>query len=567
MPSLHAFSTASHFCCLIANAHRFRYIHFHVRFHDKLRSDIQHWERILEARGAFSSVRRLSFNGENPDNVEEVGNDDYYRTFKGHFEERDEWTDTRGTWGAVTAIDYHTTGSWEPLSLFLAKLVGLRELFWDVFAQFPKCMLDVLHQDIPRCRLDLVQFTIGDLGRDLNGSRDSYEYALATSPSLASIAYRFYWIQLHAVYAEHVTMQMAAGFAPNLTQLYLSHDCLSHPEDVVVKDSVGPLQPWQPQHYFQSKVRSLSLHDPGPEYLANLNKVVPFRQLTTLRLSMFTRFKIMATVAEYQFNSLECLVLDLRHHSQPRTPDIVAALLLSRLPPLRSLLLKGVTYQESTKAALKHHGRSLRRLGIITTLHIHNTWETIAGIHQSCANLRDLTLRIPRSMGDAHEVKLYQELSKISSLNHLTLELDCGASNTRLAGSYESDRKHVLINLAVDEGLVRAIFAILTRSSSSLLQSFDVRVRGDCASHGVEYFERLMENTTWQVFLASDGVFVHSHFKNKHQDPRAHYIKQEAKYGMVQTPCCQHWCELWPPSNTSWVYDWHSFPLQLDDCA
>ncbi|KAL3447458.1 hypothetical protein BJX65DRAFT_307865 [Aspergillus insuetus] len=228
MPSLHAFSLASRFCCKIANAHRFRSIHFHIHLDDKLVCDIAHWEQVLAQHAAFSSVRRLSPNtntGFDGDGL--LGKDLDIEMYPGPkrscFHREDEWTGMYRTWGFVDdrAADHDAQDrAWAPMARLLRKLSGLRDFFWLQHGQFPRCLLDVLHADIPRCRLHLRRFAFGALIRNPD-DRDCYEYSLATSPALGSIAYRLAFGGMKAAHAQHITTQMVAGSAPNLERAFL----------------------------------------------------------------------------------------------------------------------------------------------------------------------------------------------------------------------------------------------------------------------------------------------------------------------------------------------------------
>lgn len=50
-------------------------------------------------------------------------------------------------------------GTWDLLVLF-RRLLGLRDLVWACGNQFPPCLLQVLHQRLPRCRLHIRAFRL-----------------------------------------------------------------------------------------------------------------------------------------------------------------------------------------------------------------------------------------------------------------------------------------------------------------------------------------------------------------------------------------------------------------------
>jgi hypothetical protein len=79
-------------------------------------------------------------------------------------------------------------------------------------------MLQVLHRDLPKCRLHIKAFQLqGDLSE--NGHVDEYESTLATSPCLDSIVVS---LTLKNDTLMHQAIgELASGAASNLTELYI----------------------------------------------------------------------------------------------------------------------------------------------------------------------------------------------------------------------------------------------------------------------------------------------------------------------------------------------------------
>ncbi|KAL3446555.1 hypothetical protein BJX65DRAFT_279380 [Aspergillus insuetus] len=79
-----------------------------------------------------------------------------------------------------------------PLSGFLQRFRGLNDLFWLSDSQFPPCLREVLHRDLPSCRLHMRGFKFDSLYSQTQEpcAIDIHESALATSPSLTSVVCR-----------------------------------------------------------------------------------------------------------------------------------------------------------------------------------------------------------------------------------------------------------------------------------------------------------------------------------------------------------------------------------------
>ncbi|KAL2863535.1 uncharacterized protein BJX67DRAFT_363206 [Aspergillus lucknowensis] len=573
LPSLHAFSLASRRCCSITNPHRFRKIHFSVAAEDRLQIDILHWERVLESANAFPFVRRLSVDGHlpseefnDPDDLLDLEVRDRPNKRRRSFSGEDEWTFKGAQYINVLQLtnnepdpeDAKAMEAWKPLSQFLEKLSGLRDLFWLTSVQFPPCLLDVLHETLPKCRLHLKAFKLGSLRDEQSGPDDlnRHEYALATSPSLTSI-------MCTAQRNEGTAMRLAAGHAPNLNQV-----CLVYQGNQIAH---GPDR-FKDQPSTPSSLHSLSLYDPSPASLDAWSSHVSFSNLLALQIATVNDTTVLAKAAEYQFPSLKTLILRLRMVAYEESLqeafrlDNDAATFLSNLPPLENLLIVSYYAKESLTAALQHHGPTLTRLGLIF-INRGDPWrsqvtrELIDSIRAHCPNLQDLTLRIPRSGGNTKEVNVYRSLGKLTRLKHITLELDCTAFKfpaRRTTTQDGPDPKHVLVNLAVDESLVRAILAIITDSSLSSLRSLKVYTEYGRMPLDLERFARVMKSI-WEAYRVADGWFVYKRdgWKKKcHESLERKLILN--KHSRYET----HFRDLWPVKGRNWMEDWGSFPLE-----
>ncbi|KAL2832937.1 hypothetical protein BDW59DRAFT_169207 [Aspergillus cavernicola] len=496
----------------------------------------------------LSFVQRLSIEGFIPaakynDNIEDP---DLPGPAQRSCPGEDEWTDL-GTRHSnvlpssnIIPIDIDEMAPWIPLSEFTRKLSGLRDLLWIAWTHCPPSLLDVLRHDLPNCRLHLRASTFNHL------------YSTVHLPNI-----RMGNIQNAAVYTERAITQLAAGLAPNLTHVYMHYN---NPSPLVYDET---RQKPPRGHLFTERLSSLShicslgLHNPSLESIETWSKHTPFSNLTTLQLCGNYNYQLLVKLTTYKFSSLKNLVLCFKENIAPRCCyGVVAGLdkdpdsLLSRLPPLESLLITAPYAEQPLAIPFEHHGPILQKLGHVLSRPMrhpgrgtHIAPGLIKEIHAHYTKLRHLTIRIPRTQGNRDEVNLYRALH-ILPLSSLTLELDCTAIG--------KDPEPVLANLAIDESLVRSIFSTITGSDSSslLLQTLRIEVFMSLTIGTVEIFYALMGETIWEVFCAPDGVFVHESLRDKRNSWRAKGPQRND--WMADVPSEKAFRELWP------------FPLQLE---
>ncbi|KAL4963344.1 uncharacterized protein BDV14DRAFT_210016 [Aspergillus stella-maris] len=515
MPSLHALSLADKFCCAVANGQRFRNIHVHSQAESRLLMDINHWETVLERNNALSTVQRLSIDGTTPpakSNTRALNKNGHLpHCLQKSFHTEDEWTDISRKlshdWKVEGDYELADMDNWSVLARFVRKLSGLTELFWLARQRFPPSLLDILHKDLPRL--------------DLSKESESYEYTLSTSPSLTSIVFEIKHAGTPGDFTERVLTKMASGLAPNLTDVYVDYR-RPHKTFSAFDKSVSlhreALFASQPQSPF--RLCSLCLIDPEPETIEIWNAGVQFSNLKKLELHVERRTGLLAKAAEYSFPSLKSLVLRLCERPPRGTPF------------LERLLICGYVAVRSTQTAISCHGQILHKLGLLYRYNGHPwcsriTPELLDDIHAHCPKLRSLALRISRTQGDAVEVGLYKALSRITYLRDVVLHLDCQVPRRQNGQTDLTDRKKILINLAIDKTLIRSIFDTLLPQLQDL------------------------------------GVFR----------PRPHFPEEDSFYRDDRNP--SYWIEqghdeklfreFWPKTKrSSWVEDWRSFPLQLN---
>jgi hypothetical protein len=110
---------------------------------------------------------------------------------------------------------------WQPLAQFISSL-QLKGLVWTWTEQLPCCVLSVLNEQIPACRLHVYRFNLRSLHqKDTLQNIEGNEYILATLPFLYTIVapYSMYDSSDCANYNGDATVEVSAGLAPNLKHI------------------------------------------------------------------------------------------------------------------------------------------------------------------------------------------------------------------------------------------------------------------------------------------------------------------------------------------------------------
>ena len=79
---------------------------------------------------------------------------------------------------------YMDDDAWWPLAELLHGVITLIDLEFSCHSQFPPCLLRVLHESHPYCRLHITTFEISSL---LDESLDTHERDLVASPCLREV--------------------------------------------------------------------------------------------------------------------------------------------------------------------------------------------------------------------------------------------------------------------------------------------------------------------------------------------------------------------------------------------
>lgn len=350
---------------------------------------------------------------------------------------------------------YQTNHLWRPLADLMNRVVALESVFFHSRGQFPPVLLDCLHQHHSQCKLYIFGFNLWSV--DAQGT-DDYEFRLLSSPCLHGIATRFKDLhddesQNHDFYLFEALRCLTAGLAPNVKKLHMKTE---YGTLLRTRESwSGFAQQRLNRGNKQSSRGSLDYLAPcifsspySRESLEIWNNAIDFSALKVLRITTGLTMDVIEYLAEEcRFPSLTSLQIWLnldkyvygsrRYEYQPAYCSAANIFLLS-LPALSSLHISGWKRKMATDQIIKQHGSRLRRLTLVSS---HGEVLGLEELHQlgeSCPLLEELTIKVSRSRGDAHEVAKYKALGQLPRLRRLFLNLD--ASDITLLQHGDDDR-------------------------------------------------------------------------------------------------------------------------------
>lgn len=217
-PSLSSLALVNRYCYRVASKHRFR----RVTIKAPLDESIKRWTDILQPASAFADVRRLSIVFPN-----EGGYDSRHSYYIDDLDDLtciDEYYD-QAIWELFRSIcqdrDDNELGF---LVNLVGQLSGLQDLIWACEIPFPPPLLDILHQNLPNCRLHNMAFKLPSLHYHAHHPQevDRRDFTLATSPNLTSalVPISRYDHDGNVEYNEEAVIQISAGLAPNLREVH-----------------------------------------------------------------------------------------------------------------------------------------------------------------------------------------------------------------------------------------------------------------------------------------------------------------------------------------------------------
>jgi hypothetical protein len=408
--------------------------------------------------------------------------------------------------------------AWAPVVRLLQAVPCPRDLIYDCQSQFPPSLLEVLHQQHPRCRLHHLTFRFRTL---LWGTPYPYEMELATSPSLYRLDVVCAWRDSDGDddFNLEAAMDLASGLAPNLKEVSFFElwpiGCWRHDR--------RRREPWTGLPGLTGNVGGsltswtwIGCNDMvGPAFKKNWRKNTDLAHLQHLTIGRFHD-----SIIGISGDETEWII---QNRSFPRLKTLSVAITRDELfvdrphyvenavsffqafRSLEELSVQGPMDAQILETILSKHGQTLRKL----TLHPHEEWfmningrtannppmnfttDHLSQIAVLCPLLEELSVPVKRNESRASEVELYRCFGKMKSLRYLFLILDSsgwtiwpGSSqeHTYNHGSSEDDQdivaeynsgaiayrrgevKRTLINCAVDESLACSIWNIISQN-------------------------------------------------------------------------------------------------------
>lgn len=503
-PSLYDFALVCKRWSLASNAIRFQKIRLIIQNQGKLSHCLDHWNDTLRSTSSFRSVRRLEIEGHLPADGSTWVERPLRRRDDCMVDTDDELESAiYSYYSSVTELPEVTMEldkHWAPLALFVAQLRALQDLVFNCTNQFPPCLLGVLHQILPNCRLHLHIFGLKNLYsyKDWSRSLDRHEYALATSPSLHCITL-FYdgRVQEKLVdYHDLAVMRMSQGLAPNLRHVRVVVNSISQitynrrterrpKRDIFPNDTPNP----------DVRGELYTMRFSGVLFggLRAWNERIVFSSLRELILDTVIDPFSLREASTYNFSSLKTLVLRLESDNQDENDmmDGAASGFLRSLPPLTVLKLVENFGPETFKAIIDCH-TSLQRIWLSPQRKSHPNrpeftldLDKVQDLASHCSELRAVCLLVPRTLYHSKDKAIYQSIGSLPHLRDLCLYLDClchhdfslyisnqGASRLRFAKI-----KNTLLDAALNEDIARDIFHEVYQAQSQQTKPVFERLR------------------------------------------------------------------------------------------
>jgi hypothetical protein len=543
--------------------------------------------------------------------------------------------------------------AWVPLANLLRHLPRLKDVYYNCLSQLAPCVLESLHSHQRRCRLHINPFCLQSLDGVKYPGVDSQELALATSPCLYSISagHTITYPLSEPDYNRNAIRNIAAGMAPNLKELSVFQKGVWHSllqignvgsqHGLNVDGAIKGLTQELTKVPKRSQLTRLALYEgnnegiilPCPKITEEILAWSEIIDVSTLRIlhldCSIDSDMLYSMTTNFCFGSLQNLLFRIKNVDTPnKTSDTeyndAASSFLCSLPRLKILNLKGEFSLTTCFAALRYHGEQLQVLHLLQTSRAKQVvfkLQEILDIKTLCPQLNELSIKIPRSRGDANEVAIYKALGSFPKLDTLHLTLDCsnyfpvtiaddGTANEEIvlpndpsfdeldqqiisrpipypgptgpngAELYLDIRRgHVrdaLINSALDGVLARAIFSAVSSGKppgALLLETLAVTTAGGCRFRDNDWgtssrFKNLVRKISQSWFVE----------RNVRDDCRHQFVETRLRsgdrefsttWGKMFVVGKEIFQRIWPPSQGGgsqegrpWHDDWHSFPLQ-----
>ncbi|KAL4886645.1 hypothetical protein BJY04DRAFT_178067 [Aspergillus karnatakaensis] len=596
----------------VAGKYRYLRIHVNVVNRQRLARDLLFWTRALERVSGFISVRELTILGRMP-HIETDYRDTSYLDeweFAGHAPEDDLTQLDRLYYQSFSDVlnrgVRHVFHGWEALADLLKRLTGLQSLVWACETPLPPSVLQVLQHDIRNCRLHYRTFKLPSLHQKsmVPHDIDAHDYALATYKHLTSVLVPLshYDSSGCVEYNQEAVQKMAAGLAPDLTQVHVVYGPPGAGSDRVRNlrrpawrgffiDQEDDSGEGAPQRSSLIHLQTWSLSPANYGYFSQWEARIAFSELQVLQL-WAASLETLQAVRHIQFTSLKTLALDLEYpqgscgefkHSEAARLDVAASeFLLEMAVSVQRIHLSGIpTCERAFKAVLQRHGSTLQTLSLVSPgspsrAGPQMTVSRIMDIHRYCPRLRDLRVPIQRAGGNSHEVEIYKAFGVFSDLSDLFFQLDMtnGLPRSPLSvpPSHNTEAQEAIdtfINAAVDEVLVRDILAKIVAAGALSLQRFKVVVNLDVTRPEVLlelifHMARKWKCTRFPAIIDRGVPPWHAKVVVERLGSSGKRFLQTLDHRSISAGLGKYellFRRLWPNRTADWDNDWHSFPL------
>ncbi len=470
----------------------------------------------------------------------------------------------------------------------------------------PQPVLTAIHA-LGTCRLHMHRFRLDSLVVHRNGypqviDIDPGDYALATSPALCSVVaeVRSYECEGELNYNGEAVLGMVAGAPPNLQHVWLLPSLAG--DGLALRASVAlGKPPAPPGNLFSPQVqvgnlRSLFFTAGGPRDISAWAARADFSKLRYLVLPCDPALAAMAARGELASLRGLCLQgIDMEGNSA--VSQLLTAL---NSNSLRGLSLSGHIHEALFDTVLDRHGKSLRHLSLQPypkydeyeyedfppTPPVFLTPALSARLAEKCPNLEEAQLSVDRSLGDARECAVYRGLGRLPRLRHLSLTLWYIVSPNEDVVDENGEFNHddygtipraylsqAFVNAAVDAGLARAIFDMLSPSGGlQHLQLLTSRKSGRYTTY-FGYLETLLSwfSRDWicERRRSGDDTPVVEIRGLSPRDTEAgkewQSLAEASKHYQGEEVFVEAFGDVWPQTTPRWWEDWRSSPLCPDD--
>ncbi|OAL72411.1 hypothetical protein A7D00_3410 [Trichophyton violaceum] len=491
--SLYDFALVCQRWSLASNAVRFREVRIVVENQGKLTKDLDYWSGVLRSTSSLRSVRRLEIKGELPADVNTWAPKRIRQPKHSLIDSDDELESARNTLYTnlleLPEVTVELDKYWTPVAHFVAQLRALQDLVFDCVNQFPPCLLDVLHQILPSCKLHLHNFGLRNLYSYKGWSRglDKHEYSLATSPSLHCIILHYEGNESERLvdYNDVAVARMSQGLAPNLRHVQVNARSMSpitynRRVERRPKRDIFPNDTPNSDVDVRGELHTMKFSGFLFGGLQGWNERIVFSSLRKLILDTVMDPFSLKKASTYNFTSLRTLYLRLESDNwdEHSLMDEAASGFLRSLPPLSTLKLTGNFGHDSLKAIIDRHN-SLGRIWLSPRVHSHFmgtdftlTIDTIRDLTSRCSELRTVCLTIPRVL-KSQDMAIYQSIGCLPHLKDLCLYLDCICHEDSTPSPTIEDGlpnfakiKNLVTNKALNDDIARNIFHEIYQAQS-----------------------------------------------------------------------------------------------------